>query len=290
MARPASPAEWRTLDGCPGAGDVLCGLDIQAGGTWFGVTRTGAVAVLTNFTEPAEQRAPSSSVRSRGALVWEWLRAHATAPATPAAIQAYLDRVHAQKHAYNGFNLVLSDAAPDATTLGYVTNRGADPCSGTRLVQAPGVHALSNSTLSTPWPKIAWAQRLMQDALAHARADGACPTVTLVERLFGVLSHSAGPIRSQDDMRRTIHVEPFLLTSTPDGSQLGSGGATSQSWYGTRTATVLLIPRAAPRRAVWVERALYELLPDKPPRRLDFGDRRVRAQHERRYDWTLSVD
>ena len=43
-ARPAEPARWR--------GDIFCGLDLTAGGTWLGIHRNGSVAVVTNYREP----------------------------------------------------------------------------------------------------------------------------------------------------------------------------------------------------------------------------------------------
>ena len=39
--RPAEAARWR--------GDLLCGLDLEAGGTWFAVTRDGRWSAVTNF-------------------------------------------------------------------------------------------------------------------------------------------------------------------------------------------------------------------------------------------------
>jgi len=39
-ARPAEPARWR--------GDIFCGLDLTAGGTWLGIHRNGRVAVVGN--------------------------------------------------------------------------------------------------------------------------------------------------------------------------------------------------------------------------------------------------
>jgi len=46
--------------------DILAGRDLQAGGTWLGVSRSGRVAALTNFRSGLPQRLDA---RSRGALV-----------------------------------------------------------------------------------------------------------------------------------------------------------------------------------------------------------------------------
>ena len=59
--RPAAPAQW-----WPGTEGILAGRDLEAGGTWLGVTRQGAFAALTNFRDPASHRADAPS---RGQLV-----------------------------------------------------------------------------------------------------------------------------------------------------------------------------------------------------------------------------
>ncbi|MBS2510739.1 NRDE family protein, partial [Salmonella enterica subsp. enterica serovar 1,4,[5],12:i:-] len=76
---------------------------------------------------------------SRGALVEDYLRG-TVSPAD------YLAQVHAAGQAYNGFNLIVGDARE----AWYLSNRDGGP---RRL--APGVYALSNHLLDTPWPKLA---------------------------------------------------------------------------------------------------------------------------------------
>ena len=61
FARPTSAAAfWKD------APQVLAGRDLDAGGTWMGVTCAGRFAALTNFRDPAQMRA---SAPSRGPLV-----------------------------------------------------------------------------------------------------------------------------------------------------------------------------------------------------------------------------
>ncbi|KAI3617046.1 hypothetical protein CBS9595_002955 [Malassezia furfur] len=294
LARPATPARWHNL-GNEAVGDaILCGCDTLAGGTWFGVTRAGSFAALTNFTEPASVRAATNSTRSRGELVSRFLHTYATRAPTEADLTTFLDEAGDEKSAFNGFNLVVGTARRDAALLGYLTNRGEDPYSGTVLASDTHavVHGLSNSTLATPWPKIGDAQALIRDVLKRTTSVDA-----LIDGLFGVLDTSRGPISEPDEMRRTIRVEPVRLPSNADGTQLAAPGASGagvvyRGWYGTRTATVLLVPRSAAHPAVLVERDVYTLhadggTSDTPPTHLDFGDVRVRAAHERRYTWTL---
>ena len=49
--RPTAPLAW-----WPG-GRVLAGKDLQAGGTWLGVSRAGHCALLTNHRSPHQTRA-----------------------------------------------------------------------------------------------------------------------------------------------------------------------------------------------------------------------------------------
>ena len=74
LARPASPAHW-WLD----APELLAGRDLEAGGTWMGLTRSGRFAALTNYRDPSRHIAGAPS---RGALVREALEDARPAPAT----------------------------------------------------------------------------------------------------------------------------------------------------------------------------------------------------------------
>lgn len=305
LARPASPAQWRDAKGEPSAaeqpGDILCGLDSKAGGTWFGTTRSGSVAILTNFTEPAAVKAAHKGpLHSRGELVFSWLREHARTAAKTSDIQRYLDYVSENKSQFGGFNLMLGSVCDGRAHMGYVTNRGDDKYSGTILTPpqgtGPHVNALSNSTLSTPWPKVHRAQAMLHDVLEKRPS-----AENLIEETFGILSYSAGVPRVQEDMRNTICVDPVPLPSSADRSQFATpkeqeenkanNQPTPVGWYGTRTSTVLLITRSSPRRAIYVERDVYRLQGDAPPTRIDFthpqeGEMACK-KFQRRYEWTL---
>src|SRR6185503_14743050 len=62
--RPAAPAAFWKDDK-----DILAGRDLQAMGTWMGVSRTGRFAAVTNYRGAQEPSAP----HSRGALVTGFL-------------------------------------------------------------------------------------------------------------------------------------------------------------------------------------------------------------------------
>ena len=136
--RPATPAgPW------PDAPNIIAGRDLQGGGSWMGVTKTGPhgpkFAALTNIRAPDERR---TDAPTRGALVADFLKGDLDAP-------AYLDRIACTAQAYNGFNLVLGDREG----MYWFSNRaGADPRNGQPL--EPGIYGVSNSLLDAPWPKV----------------------------------------------------------------------------------------------------------------------------------------
>ena len=59
--RPAQDAHW-----WPDQPDILAGRDLQAGGTWLALGRTGRFATVTNYRELSNTK---GSYRSRGELV-----------------------------------------------------------------------------------------------------------------------------------------------------------------------------------------------------------------------------
>ena len=130
--RPASPMAWWADQA-----DILAGRDLQAGGTWLGVSRAGAFGVVTNFRE---MQRPTPGMPSRGALITQYLNA-----GQPAA--RFLAELEPQAVRYAGFNLLLADS----TEMHYASNR-TTPFA--RALPA-GVHGLSNHLLDTSWPKLA---------------------------------------------------------------------------------------------------------------------------------------
>ena len=133
---------------------LLAGRDLEAGGTWMGVTRSGRFAAVTNFRDPA-RTAPAP--RSRGELPVNFL----LGTDTP---MDYLDAVAPRMADYAGFNLLVGDGR----SLCYLGNDST----GGPLALAPGIYGLSNARLDTPWPKVqlgkaALATLLEDDRLTH---------------------------------------------------------------------------------------------------------------------------
>jgi uncharacterized protein with NRDE domain len=127
-----------TLPACPwiDAIDILGGRDLNAGGTWLGMTATGRFALLTNFREPGrhDPRAPS-----RGQLTEHYLRGESFA-------QRYAQELQERSHVYNGFNLLVGDDSG----LWFSSNRGEVSIQKIET----GVIGVSNASLNTPWPKL----------------------------------------------------------------------------------------------------------------------------------------
>lgn len=146
--RPSAPAGFWT--DAPG---LLAGRDLEAGGTWLGVSRTLRFAALTNFREGGRQRPDAPS---RGALVSDFLGGDDDPG-------SYLDSLARHASKYNGFNLFVGDGQ----RLGYYSNREErDP----RWL-APGIYGLSNHLLDTPWPKLAAAKKAFSASMKQLPAS-----------------------------------------------------------------------------------------------------------------------
>ena len=122
-----------------GAGRILAGRDLVAGGAWLGVTADGRFAALTNYRGSAP---PGPDAPSRGRLVADFLRSGLDA-------RGYAHEAAREADRYCGFHLLLADR--DA--LLCVTNRGRG---GERVTELPaGCHGLANDRLNDPCPRVA---------------------------------------------------------------------------------------------------------------------------------------
>ena len=202
--RPTAPASfWETEP------KILAGKDLQSGGTWLGITRTGRIAALSNYRDPSHvlDNAPS-----RGGLVTEFL----LGDLPPAG---YLEKLRQRSQEYNGFSIIFGDRK----NLYAYSNRGEVP----PLLQ-PGIHGLSNHLLDTPWPKVT----LGKKALADILSQGGEPSV---EDIFALLAD-----RSMPDDRLLPDTGVELETE-----RLLAPLFTSGPVYGTRSSSILLIDQEA---------------------------------------------
>jgi uncharacterized protein with NRDE domain len=197
--RPAEPARW-----WDDPDRLLAGRDLQAGGTWLGLTRSGTFAVVTNYRELGERR---PGAPSRGSLIVELAR-------SGAAPGRFVADLAERAHAYAGFNLL----AGDLSSLAYYSNRSAAP-----RALAPGVYGLSNHLLDTPWPKLTRVRERFAALLHSQRVDPEGLLALLGDRApaadgelpHGGLTHA---------LERALSA-PFIVTPA----------------YGTRCSTALTI-------------------------------------------------
>lgn len=183
--------------------EVLAGRDLQAWGTWLGITRRGRWAALTNFREP------STGVfnLSRGEIVKDYLTGTANA-------RDFAVRVKQQAGEYDGFNLLLGDQDEAL----WLSNRGGD------LEKLPdGIVGLSNHLLETPWPKVVNGKRALSAQLDED---------PVIDRLFAPLSDQTVhehdlPHTGLDDETEKLLSSAFISSPT----------------YGTRSSTLVMMDR-----------------------------------------------
>jgi uncharacterized protein with NRDE domain len=128
--RPARAATW-----WPSHPTILAGQDLEARGTWLGVTRAGKFAAITNFREPSQTK---NTAPSRGQLAVDYLSGQQSP-------REYLEELATHASEYNGFNLLLADQK-NMFCYSSVENKIEEV--------EPGVHGLSNRALDTAWPKV----------------------------------------------------------------------------------------------------------------------------------------
>lgn len=140
--RPTAPLAWWE------GGHILAGRDLEAGGTWLGVTSDGRCGALTNHRDPTQTRTDRAS---RGQIPVRFLEGHSTA-------RAFLEALRKEAEAFNPFNLLLFDGRE---LLGYESRHGL------MVPFAPGIHGVSNGDFNEPWPKVTRAKA----GLAANQAD-----------------------------------------------------------------------------------------------------------------------
>ncbi|MEQ8926179.1 MAG: NRDE family protein [Fulvivirga sp.] len=114
---------------------LLAGKDLEAGGTWMGITKQGRLSLLTNYRDLSNIK---TTAPSRGHLVTDFLLSEDNAV-------DYLQKVSERGHQYNGFNLISGDV----NSLAYYGNYQE----GVHKLD-DGIHGLSNALLNTAWPKV----------------------------------------------------------------------------------------------------------------------------------------
>lgn len=197
-ARPSAPAHFWKDDP-----NILAGIDLKMNGTWLGITRTGRIALITNYRD---LRNLKPDAPSRGELVSNFLRSQDSG-------EAYIRSI-SDPCAYNGFNLLVGDVS----ALSWFSNMHDKPA---KLEN--GVFGLSNALLNTPWPKV----ELLKNGLMNTLNSGEVKD----EDLFALLASIQKP--TDDNLPDTgvgLELERML-----------SSAFINTEKYGTVCSTVILL-------------------------------------------------
>lgn len=193
------------------ASDILGGRDLQAGGTWLGLTMAGRLALLTNVRQPGRNE---TSAPSRGDIVPLWLRGDL-------ATDRFWTRVSLA--GYNGFNLIAADFARGECFWG--SNREPHPL---RLER--GVYGLSNARLDAPWPKVRSLKARLSAALAAAQSPQGLASV-----LFDALADR--------HMASDAELPSTGLSIEFERAFSAAFIRTADQSYGTRCSTIIVTER-----------------------------------------------
>jgi len=324
VSRQTQTAHWHSFDDVkfsdPKSGvktstpSVLSGIDVVAGGTWFGINKKGKVALLTNITEP-----PVNLPSSRGYLCSSYLLHDRDGLDTK--LPKFIDELTESDMRYSGFNMLLlsphaeliSAEGSDEPSMtihyefGIVSNNGA----GKPIVQAPLIQdscacgGMSNGTLDGhdtftgephhyPWPKVVQGRDLLSEIVDADHTEEA-----LVEDMFGLLRNKQRPLRTRHDFQHNIMIEPVDMerlencpssavtktlsdgvNSLPISSEMKTS---APSYHATRLATVLLVRRNG--EALFIEKDVWVIREDSTMELVE-----TTAGDERRFRFQLQLE
>lgn len=308
LSRPTLSACWHSFTSSSYQDRILSARDSTGGGTWLGITRNGAFATLTNFTENSAPLPAGMEVfESRGKLVRDWLVSSSTdtggrkgVKEVEKQVKGYLEGLRGKLDRYPGFNLLVGSISDEGTVVAYITNRNPDGSLNTdreaHIFLPPSLfptsqkegegrgevpRGMSNSVLSEPWTKVTSGSIAFRSALSHHSSTKG--EDALVETLFDLLWTSSTPAPTQrSELRNSVLISPLELPT----AGTGEGG---RDWYATRTSTVILIGKDG--RARFVERDTFGIQQGKAvllngPE--GSGAMRGRKGGERDYQWSIS--
>lgn len=200
---------------------IVAGKDLQANGTWLGVSLSGRVAALTNYRDPSQNRLGAPS---RGDITTAFLTGSGTS-------EQYLQALAARAHAFNPFNLLVFDGL---SLMGFESRHR-------RAFKLPeGVSVVSNADFNVPWPKVARLRDGVTQALRQNNFEG--ESQPGINALFALLAD-----------RRKAPDEKLPQTGIPiEREKALSAEFIHTLDYGTRASSVVLVGR---NRAELVERS-----------------------------------
>lgn len=200
--------------------ELLAGKDLEAGGTWMGVTRQGYISALTNIRAPHLNR---DKARSRGHLVLDYLTRSDLR-------EGYVQRLHKGRESYNGYNLLYGKWYDLA-----VYNNHEDSL---QFLDS-GFYGLSNANLNSPWPKINAGVQALKDYCENSQTIAP-------EMLFSLM---------RNEEKAEDHLLPKTGVPAIWEKQLSSIFINIEG-YGTRASTLFWVDER--QNAFWQERTFDE--------------------------------
>ena len=182
---------------------IIAGKDLQAGGTWLGVSPTGQFAAVTNLRMANQDPAAR---HSRGALVVK-------------ALRSQLNQTWLSEHCdnYGGFNLIYSANKELVCFNSHLK---------TQQTLSNGFHAISNGAMDDAWPKMAKGKQALEKQIKSNHT-------IIVDELLDILS---------DDTQAPDEQLPSTGVSYEWEKRLSSIFIQSEG-YGTRASSVVLFHR-----------------------------------------------
>ena len=159
---------------------ILAGMDLEAGGTWLGLTNSGRVAALTNL--PSIEKI-SEKTKSRGLLIKDFF----TKNMTP---YEYTNFLKQSKNEFLGFNLVVG--VKDSLIHYSNANRKTS-------ILNDGFHIMTNTTFNNNWPKGDALRERTKNILVERPSD-------LIDSFFSILGPSFNVNPSKNSYTDSIFI------------------------------------------------------------------------------------
>ena len=277
VCRESHPTHWWDASGIHSAVDstsglekgskILGGRDKVSGGTWLCAGENGRVAFVTNVRNRKSLQVKPESP-SRGYLPLLCVT-------DPGETQLEERLAGLDKEAYSPFNLVAAELScsngSGKPRMWYLSNenekewRARNGCNHSEMMDLksgmvcvqPGIHALSNKSLNSPWPKVILAKKCFQELVesgAFDRDDGSFPW----DEIFLVMQNSSILESRSDALEDTGY--GYEWESRASGIFVKPTQLRGAVWA-TRSITVLAVRRDG--QAELRERYLASPDPDK---------------------------
>ncbi len=189
--------------------EILAGKDLQAGGTWLGLTQSEHFSALTNFRQPD---LIDNTKTSRGDLVLK-----ALSPENIAGNhQEIRNHLTENSQNYNGFNLIYG-------SLDKLY--GFDSVNKEEHLMEDGVFSICNGAISDSWPKMKRGQQKLKDLVTDKKHENELDVELLLALMNDTTKASTETLpRTGLPLEREALLSSIFITS-PD--------------YGTRSTIII---------------------------------------------------